>query len=88
MVRSRWLTFLSLKTALQRFPLLPHALLIRNGPRGTCTQSSVVKLITLFLWKIRKSFRSKDQIPQNHTWQLLVYACGGRGVCENRVSVF
>lgn len=77
MVKTRWLTFLSLKTALQHFPLLPHALLIRSSQRWTCTQSSMVKLIIILLWKIRKSFRSKDQIPWNYTWQLLVNACGG-----------
>lgn len=37
----------------------------------------MVKLITILLWKVRKSFRSKYQIPQNHTQQLLVCALGG-----------
>lgn len=37
----------------------------------------MVKLITILLWKVRKSFRSKYQIPQNHTQQLLVCARGG-----------
>lgn len=70
----------SLKTVLQPFPLPPHPLLIRGSQGLTCTQSSVVKLIIILLWKIRKSFCSKYQIPQNHMWQLLVYV-GGRGEC-------
>ena len=67
----------SLKTVLQPFSLPPHPLLIRGSQGLTCTQSSMVKLIIILLWKIRKSFCSKYQIPQNHTWQLLVYVCGG-----------
>ena len=72
---------LSLKTVLQLFSLPPHPLLIRGSQGLTCTQSSMVKLIIILLWKIRKSFCSKYQIPQNHMWQLLVYVCGGRGEC-------
>ena len=67
----------SLKTVLQPFPLPPHPLLIRGSQGLTCTQSSVVKLIIILLWKIRKSFCSKYQIPRNHMWQLLVYVYGG-----------
>lgn len=71
----------SLKPALGYFPRLPHPLLIRGGPGLTCPQGSVGKLIIILLWKIRKSFRLKYQIPQNHMWQLLGYACGGGNEC-------
>lgn len=73
-----WLSFyLKLPLSLCPPPHASHALLIGSSPRLTCTQPSMVKLITILLWKVRKSFRSKYHIPQNHTQQLLVCARGG-----------